>query len=133
MGGILLIHYVLSDFDVLEITKLDQLAQAREGCDRLVAGLVSDKDVKAVTGRDPFNGLGDRLDLVSHLRIVDQVFPHIAGQSTQFLGPNVRYFVTDESFQELLTTPSTVIQPTIVSQSNYLTALRNSSLQLAVS
>lgn len=128
------ISYVLSDFNILEITKLDQLSQARETCDRLVLGLVNDQDFEAITGTPPLNCLADRLDLVSMLRNVDQVFPHYASSMLQFSAEDdVRYFITDEAFRRLMNVKSTVIEPRRFSRSRFVTPLRSVEETLAVS
>lgn len=117
------IHYVLSDFDVLEVTKLDQLEQARTGCDRLILGLVSDEAFCTINSHPPLHPLADRLDLVAHLRMVDQVFPHVPGASLAFLGKDVSCFTTQPSYQELLGHPSEVLAPRRSTRSAFVPTL----------
>jgi cytidyltransferase-like protein len=73
--------YLARSFDLINVSDLDLISQARELCSRLVVGVYSDDLVKHLTGRAPVVPLSERLALVSHVRGVDEVLVHEAGSS----------------------------------------------------
>ena len=68
------IGYVPGVFDLFHIGHLNALRQARDLCDVLVAGVVSDQVCEAVKGIRPFVPLEERLEIVDSLRLVDATY-----------------------------------------------------------
>lgn len=68
--------YLAYSFDLLNVGDLDVIRQAREQCDRLVVGVYSDESVEQYNGRPPVVPLVERLELIRHLRGVDEVVIH---------------------------------------------------------
>jgi glycerol-3-phosphate cytidylyltransferase len=65
--------YVPGAWDMFHIGHLNILLRARERCDRLVVGVVTDDELVRAKGRPPIVPLQERLDVVSSLDIVDEV------------------------------------------------------------
>lgn len=68
-----LVGYVPGGFDMLHIGHLNILRAARERCDRLVVGVVTDEALLEMKGRPPVVPHQERMELVAHLRFVDDV------------------------------------------------------------
>lgn len=71
--------YLARSFDLINVSDLDLIAQARRLCSRLIVGVHSDELVIQLTGRPPVVPLPERLALVAHVRGVDEVLVHEAG------------------------------------------------------
>jgi glycerol-3-phosphate cytidylyltransferase len=69
-----MIGYVPGVFDLFHVGHLNLLTQARQHCDVLVAGVVSDEMCEAAKGFRPHVPLEDRLTIVDSLRIVDATY-----------------------------------------------------------
>ena len=69
-----LIGYVPGVFDLFHVGHLNMLRQARELCDVLVAGVVSDEVCEQVKGLAPFVPLEERIAIVDALGIVDATY-----------------------------------------------------------
>lgn len=69
-----LIGYVPGVFDLFHVGHLNLLRQAREQCDVLVAGVVSDEVCLAAKGVAPTVPLAERLAIVDAIGIVDAVY-----------------------------------------------------------
>jgi len=69
-----LIGYVPGVFDLFHVGHLNALLQAREHCDVLVAGVVSDDVCEAVKGMRPFVPLEERIAIVDAIGIVDATY-----------------------------------------------------------
>ena len=69
-----LIGYVPGAFDLFHVGHLNLLRQAREHCDVLVAGVVSDEMLELAKGAKPFVPLEERLAIVDALRFVDWTY-----------------------------------------------------------
>lgn len=69
-----LIGYVPGAFDLFHIGHLNALRQAREHCDVLVAGVVSDEVCAETKGVVPTVPLAERLEIVDAIGIVDAVY-----------------------------------------------------------
>lgn len=69
-----LIGYVPGAFDLFHVGHLNVLRQAREHCDVLVAGVVSDDVLELAKGARPFVPLEERLAIVDALRFVDWTY-----------------------------------------------------------
>jgi len=72
-----LIGYVPGVFDLFHVGHLNVLRQARELCDVLVAGVVSDEMCEVAKGVAPFVPLEERLAIVDALGIVDATYAEV--------------------------------------------------------
>lgn len=66
------VGYVPGVFDMFHIGHLNILRHAREHCDFLIAGVVSDAKAMGAKGRPPVIPLEERLEIISSCRLVDQ-------------------------------------------------------------
>lgn len=67
------VGYVPGAWDMFHIGHLNILKRARDHCDRLVVGVVTDEALVAVKARPPMVGLEDRMAVVRALDLVDEV------------------------------------------------------------
>lgn len=67
------IGYAAGGFDLFHVGHLNLLRQARERCDELVAGVVSDEMLRQVKGVEPVIPTFERVEIVRSVRWVDQV------------------------------------------------------------
>ncbi len=65
--------YVPGVFDMFHVGHLNIVRQAREQCDYLIVGVVSDEVVAGIKGRAPVVPLEERIEIVAALRDVDEV------------------------------------------------------------
>lgn len=72
MGPI--VGYVPGAYDLFHVGHLNALRQARQLCDVLVAGVVSDEVCEATKGVRPFVPLAERLEIVDAIGLVDAVY-----------------------------------------------------------
>ncbi len=72
-----LIGYAPGVYDLFHVGHLNLLRRARERCDYLVAGVVSDEKTVRAKGRPPIVPLDERLDIVASLRCVDEAVPEL--------------------------------------------------------
>lgn len=72
-----LVGYVPGVYDLFHIGHLNALRQARELCDVLVAGIVSDEVCEQVKGLRPFVPLEERLAIVDAIGIVDATYAEL--------------------------------------------------------
>jgi glycerol-3-phosphate cytidylyltransferase len=70
-GGIL--GYVPGAWDMFHIGHLNILLRARDHCDRLIVGVVTDEALAVAKGRLPIVPLAERAEVVSQLDLVDEV------------------------------------------------------------
>lgn len=68
------IGYAAGAFDLFHIGHLNILRQAKVHCDYLIAGVVSDERLIETKGRAPVVPLAERMEIVSHISYVDQVY-----------------------------------------------------------
>lgn len=68
------IGYVPGVFDLFHVGHLNLLLQAREQCDLLVAGVVTDELCEAVKGLRPYVPLAERIAIVDALAVVDATY-----------------------------------------------------------
>ncbi len=68
------IGYAAGAFDLFHIGHLNILRQAKAHCDYLIAGVVSDERLIETKGRAPVVPLAERMEIVSHISYVDQVY-----------------------------------------------------------
>ena len=71
------VGYVPRVYDLFHIGHLNMLRQARDLCDVLVAGVVSDEVCEQVKGVRPFVPLEERLAIVDAIGIVDSTFTEL--------------------------------------------------------
>ena len=72
-----LIGYVPGVFDLFHVGHLNVLRQARELCDVLVAGVVSDEVCALMKGVAPFVPLEERIAVVDAIGIVDATYAEL--------------------------------------------------------
>ena len=72
-----IIGYAPGVYDLFHIGHLNVLRQARQLCEVLVAGVVSDDVVERTKGVTPFVPLAERLEIVGAIDIVDQVYAEV--------------------------------------------------------
>ncbi len=72
-----LVGYVPGVYDLFHIGHLNVLRQARELCDVLVAGVVSDEVCEQVKGLRPFVPLEERIAIVDAIGIVDATYAEL--------------------------------------------------------
>ena len=65
--------YVPGAWDMFHIGHLNILLRAREHCDRLIVGVVTDEALHAAKGKHPVVPLAERMEVVRSLDIVDEV------------------------------------------------------------
>lgn len=68
------IGYAAGAFDLFHVGHLNILRQARQHCDRLVAGVVSDEMLAEVKGIETVIPTAERAEIVSALSFVDDVY-----------------------------------------------------------
>ena len=68
------IGYAAGAFDLFHVGHLNILRHAREHCDVLIAGVVSDEMLRSVKGIEPVIPTAERAEIVSHIAFVDDVY-----------------------------------------------------------
>jgi glycerol-3-phosphate cytidylyltransferase len=68
------VGYAPGVYDLFHVGHLNILRHAKEHCDYLVAGVVSDEMAYRAKGRTPVIPLHERVEIVSHISFVDEVF-----------------------------------------------------------
>jgi glycerol-3-phosphate cytidylyltransferase len=68
------IGYAAGAFDLFHVGHLNLLRHAKEQCDILVAGVVSDEMLREVKGIESFIPTSERVEIVRSLRFVDHVY-----------------------------------------------------------
>ncbi|MDF8266453.1 adenylyltransferase/cytidyltransferase family protein [Luteipulveratus flavus] len=71
-GSVGRVGYAPGVYDLFHVGHLNILRRARERCDHLIAGVVSDEKALLAKGRAPVVPLGERLEIVEHIRFVDE-------------------------------------------------------------
>lgn len=67
------IGYAAGAFDLFHVGHLNLLRHAKQHCDVLVAGVVSDEMLREVKGTEPMIPTNERAEIVRNLRFVDRV------------------------------------------------------------
>ena len=67
------IGYAAGGFDLFHVGHLNLLRHAREQCDELIAGVVSDEMLREVKGVEPVIPTLERVEIVRSIRFVDRV------------------------------------------------------------
>lgn len=86
--------YVVGTFDLFNVRDLDVICQVRETCARVVVGVLGDDEVQELYGRPPVVPLIERLEIVKHVRGVDDVVVHHAPGTVQ--DGNVKLFAIQQ-------------------------------------
>jgi len=71
------IGYAAGAYDLFHIGHLNLLRRAKDQCDHLIAGVVSDEMLLASKGRAPIIPLAERLEIVRHIRFVDDAVAEV--------------------------------------------------------
>jgi glycerol-3-phosphate cytidylyltransferase len=67
-----IVGYAPGVYDLFHIGHLNILRHARDACDYLIAGVVSDEMCLEAKGTIPFIPLAERMEIVSHIDFVDE-------------------------------------------------------------
>lgn len=67
------VGYASGVFDMFHVGHLNILRSAAQHCDRLVVGVGTDEYVEQLKGRAPVMPFAERIEIVSALRVVDEV------------------------------------------------------------
>ena len=67
------VGYVPGAWDMFHVGHLNILRRARENCDRLIVGVVTDDALHQVKGKHPVIPLDERMEVVANLTMVDDV------------------------------------------------------------
>jgi glycerol-3-phosphate cytidylyltransferase len=73
-GGAGRVGYAAGAFDLFHIGHLNLLRHARQHCDHLIAGVVSDEMLALTKGITPVVPLAERLEIVEHIDVVDTAY-----------------------------------------------------------
>lgn len=68
------IGYAPGGWDLFHVGHLNVLRHAKQHCDYLVAGVVSDEMLEVAKGRRPIVPTEERAEIVAHISYVDEVF-----------------------------------------------------------
>jgi glycerol-3-phosphate cytidylyltransferase len=68
-----IVGYAPGVYDLFHVGHLNILRHAKDRCDYLIAGVVSDEMCRRAKGVEPFIPLRERMEIVSHISFVDQV------------------------------------------------------------
>ena len=68
------IGYAVGAFDLFHVGHLNLLRHAKQQCDVLIAGVVSDEMLRQVKGIEPVIPTAERAEIVKHISFVDDVY-----------------------------------------------------------
>lgn len=68
------IGYAAGGYDLFHVGHLNILRRAKENCDVLIAGVVSDEMLRQVKGVDPVIPTEERAEIVRNIKCVDDVY-----------------------------------------------------------
>ncbi len=71
------IGYAPGAYDLFHVGHLNILRHAKSECDYLVVGVVSDEMCELGKGHRPVIPLGERMEIVSNIRFVDEVYAEL--------------------------------------------------------
>ena len=71
------VGYAPGAYDMFHVGHLNILRQAKQHCDYLVAGVVSDEMCELAKGKRPVVPLAERMEIVSHISFVDEVVAEV--------------------------------------------------------
>jgi glycerol-3-phosphate cytidylyltransferase len=72
-----IIGYAPGAYDMFHVGHLNILRQAKQHCDHLIAGVVSDEMCRLTKGKTPVVPLAERMEIVSHISFVDEVVAEV--------------------------------------------------------
>jgi glycerol-3-phosphate cytidylyltransferase len=75
-----IVGYAGGGFDLFHVGHLNILKHAKSGCDYLIAGVASDELLYQTKGVTTVIPLAERLQIVSHIKFVDEAVPEIFTQ-----------------------------------------------------
>jgi glycerol-3-phosphate cytidylyltransferase len=78
-----LIGYAPGVYDMFHVGHLNILRQAKDQCDFLIAGVVSDEMCELAKGRPPIVPLAERLEIVRHISYVDEAVAEVVPDKLQ--------------------------------------------------
>lgn len=71
------VGYAPGVYDLFHIGHLNVLRRARDRCDYLIAGVVSDEIARLAKGRTPVVPTSERLEIVQHIVFVDEAIVEV--------------------------------------------------------
>ena len=77
------VGYSAGAFDLFHVGHLNLLRHAKAHCDYLIAGVVSDEMLRQNKGIDPVIPLAERLEIVSHIDVVDEAVAEVVPDKLQ--------------------------------------------------
>jgi glycerol-3-phosphate cytidylyltransferase len=77
------VGYVPGVFDMFHIGHLNILRSAKDHCDHLIAGVVSDEMAARAKGKLPVIPLAERLEIVRSIRFVDEVYAEMVPEKLE--------------------------------------------------
>lgn len=77
------VGYVPGAWDMFHIGHLNILLRAREQCDRLIAGVVTDEALYAAKSKYPIVPMDERMEVVRQLTVVDEVVTDFSGNKLE--------------------------------------------------
>jgi glycerol-3-phosphate cytidylyltransferase len=80
------VGYAPGAYDLFHVGHLNILRLAKQHCDYLIAGVVSDEMCEFTKGRLPVIPLAERLEIVSHISLVDEVFAEMQPDKVETWG-----------------------------------------------
>lgn len=78
-----IVGYAPGIFDLFHIGHLNILRHAKDRCDHLIAGVLSDDMCRRAKGFDPFVPVAERLEIVRHIDYVDAVHLEIVPEKLE--------------------------------------------------
>jgi glycerol-3-phosphate cytidylyltransferase len=72
-----IVGYAPGAYDMFHVGHLNILRQARQHCDHLIAGVVSDEMCELAKGKRPVVPLAERMEIVRHISYVDEVVAEV--------------------------------------------------------
>jgi glycerol-3-phosphate cytidylyltransferase len=72
-----IIGYAPGAYDLFHVGHLNILRHAKQHCDYLIAGVVSDEMCELTKGKTPVVPLVERMEIVSHISFVDEVVAEV--------------------------------------------------------
>ena len=72
-----IVGYAPGAYDLFHVGHLNILRNAKQHCDILIAGVVSDEMLELTKGRRPVVPLAERMEIVSHISFVDRVHAEV--------------------------------------------------------
>jgi glycerol-3-phosphate cytidylyltransferase len=82
----MILGYVPGAWDMFHVGHLNILLRSQEYCDRLVVGVVTDDALLRAKGKYPVVPLGERMEVVSHFNMVDDVVVDYSSDNILFKG-----------------------------------------------